>query len=698
MQTVLKLFAGFLSVLLILVASAAILLSTMVNSDWLKNQISQYVKSTTGRDLIIKGTLHASFWPRLGVTVDDVSLSNPAGFSGENFLFAHKLTISAELMPLLHRQLTVNRATLNDAVINLQKNSQGQTNWSFKPSQKKSSLANQTTATHNTEKSMQFDIAALALAHTTIHYSDAQTRQNLSLENVNITADNLSSDQPFPLRGDFTYITEQKSKTAIKLDSLALYDSTTALITLNNIDLRLKPTNFPAIAIKGDIKANLNTSAIKISPLTLEMANLRFTGELSGSHLRDNPQLSGHVSTNTFNLSKLLASTAKPLHLKNKNSLTHVQLNADLQMSAQKISLNTVDANVDGQKLRGHLDYTLSPISHLSFALNSNQLILEDYLSSSASSESEHDKKAAGENRSGSLVVDGAISLQGLSYDVYRFSRVKTTLKYAANRLDLQSFSAGIFGGSTAGAISINWNGNATAFSLQQRMSGIRVEEMLRTLTGTSKLTGNASLNINVNGSGNSGDTIKRTLSGTASFNVSNGIIAGTDIDYKIDQAISKYTQRAARVSDRGHSPFTHLSGSAHFSNGTSTNPDLELLTPALRIQAEGTHNLLSDKINYQLTCRLLQPQEINAEYLGTKINADLANYDIPAKIGCTLANPCVNVDMVGVMKILAVEGVKAVAKTAMKKELLKHVDPNLGNVLDNLFTPRTPQNDEPQE
>ena len=270
-----KYLAAFVVLVLILAAGAGLLLMTMVNSDWVKTQISQYAKTSTGRDLIIKGSLHASFWPQFGISVHDISLSNPNGFGDEPFLSAKKLTINAELMPLLHHQLSVNRASLSDAVINLQKNRQGQTNWTFKSNttQAKNTPTAEDAGSQNSEQknTMQFNIAGISLAHSTINYTDAQTDQHLSLQDANVTSSDIQLERPFPIKGTFTFISGKENPTKIKLDTLVGYDAKSSTLILNNLDLDLKPANLDEMTIKGKVAANLTTSSVNISGLAFAM-------------------------------------------------------------------------------------------------------------------------------------------------------------------------------------------------------------------------------------------------------------------------------------------------------------------------------------------------------------------------------------------------------------------------------------------
>ncbi len=694
MKIALKFLAGFAALLLLLIASIALLLMTVVNSDWLKTQISDYAKASTGRDLIIKGSLHASFWPRLGIRVDDVRLSNPPGFGDESFFSAHHLIIVAEILPLLHHELSVKRSTLSDAVINLQKNRQGQNNWTFVAQhaveQKAPTSAENTPAESNANShNVQFNIGAFTLSNTTINYVNAQNNQSHSLKNVNMTTTHPQLNTPFPIKGDFTYLNHKKNSTQINLDTLVNYNTKTSKISFENLDLRVKPTDMPELTVKGNAETDFSTLSVTISPLTLEVEDLILKGNLAGKNLGKSPELTGQVSSNTFNLRKILAANGKPLNLKNKNALTQVQLTSEIAITAQKITLHKLSGTIDGQAINGEFNYILSPNPRMKFTLQTNHLSVEDYIPSvDAADKKSTSTSLPNKNSSGSaLVLEGNINAKKLSYDAYSLDNVKTTLQYSAEKLSLNNFSAGVFTGTTAGNIQVDFSGHSPTFAIHQKVSRVRTEEILRTLLGSAKMSGIANLAINVNASGSSSAAIKESLSGTVSFSVNNGVISGTDIDYKIDQAIAKYTTRAAMLSDRGQTPFTQLTGTSKFSSGTVANPNLELVTASVRVKASGTTNLMDNNINYELTCRLLKPQKINADYLGVKINTDLSNYDIPAKVGCTLQSPCVGVEMVGTMKLLAQEAAKTAAKTVVKKELLKHVDENVGKVIDQLFS-----------
>ena len=78
----------------VVAVGGVIFLITKVDPNDLKPQISQKVESFTGRKLDLKGDLSWRFYPWVGVTLNEFSLSNRAGFSPENMLEAHVIAVS----------------------------------------------------------------------------------------------------------------------------------------------------------------------------------------------------------------------------------------------------------------------------------------------------------------------------------------------------------------------------------------------------------------------------------------------------------------------------------------------------------------------------------------------------------------------------------------------------------------------------
>lgn len=113
----------------VVAAGGVVFLITKVDPNDLKPQISQKVESLTGRKLDLKGDLSWRFYPWVGVTLNEFSLSNRSGFLPENMLEADYVDVQLKLLPLLSKQIEVGKIKLQAPIINLSVNAAGETNW-----------------------------------------------------------------------------------------------------------------------------------------------------------------------------------------------------------------------------------------------------------------------------------------------------------------------------------------------------------------------------------------------------------------------------------------------------------------------------------------------------------------------------------------------------------------------------------------
>ncbi|MEQ1718699.1 MAG: AsmA family protein, partial [Hyphomicrobium sp.] len=99
-------------------------------SDLIRETLAAQVKDKTGRDLVVSGGAAFSFYPGLGVTLKNVSLSGPAG-SPAKLVTMDELVVNIKTMPLLNRQIEVRRLILKKPVFDLRVDKAGGKNWSF---------------------------------------------------------------------------------------------------------------------------------------------------------------------------------------------------------------------------------------------------------------------------------------------------------------------------------------------------------------------------------------------------------------------------------------------------------------------------------------------------------------------------------------------------------------------------------------
>src|SRR5882672_1701493 len=117
---------GLGGVLLLVVVVIAVLIATFDPNKY-KSELARVVKEKTARTLSIDGKIALSFYPSVGVAVGKTSLSERN--SDRNFARIDEMKVSLALVPLLSKQVVVDRVTLSGLDVELVKDKGGKTNF-----------------------------------------------------------------------------------------------------------------------------------------------------------------------------------------------------------------------------------------------------------------------------------------------------------------------------------------------------------------------------------------------------------------------------------------------------------------------------------------------------------------------------------------------------------------------------------------
>jgi uncharacterized protein involved in outer membrane biogenesis len=128
MKKILSLFIGALGLALVLAIALVIYVSTLDPNDY-KELIARQVRDETGRELSLNGDIQVSYYPWLGLEINDMTLANAEGFGEEPMLRVDYAQVRVKTLPLLRQQYEIDTVRLHGAVINLVKRNDGVTNW-----------------------------------------------------------------------------------------------------------------------------------------------------------------------------------------------------------------------------------------------------------------------------------------------------------------------------------------------------------------------------------------------------------------------------------------------------------------------------------------------------------------------------------------------------------------------------------------
>ncbi len=128
MRTAWKVLAGITILLVMAVAGIIVALSTMDVSA-LVGPVRDRVKAATGRELYIRGGASLELSLRPRVVLRDVALGNAAWSSAKDLVSARRLELQIALLPLLSRRFEVIELVLDEPVVALETDAKGRRNW-----------------------------------------------------------------------------------------------------------------------------------------------------------------------------------------------------------------------------------------------------------------------------------------------------------------------------------------------------------------------------------------------------------------------------------------------------------------------------------------------------------------------------------------------------------------------------------------
>ncbi|MEQ1882971.1 MAG: AsmA family protein, partial [Burkholderiales bacterium] len=113
--------------LVVLFIGAVIYIATTFDPNQYKTQLTSRVKESTQRTLMIEGDIRLMFFPRLGVQLGKTHLSEFK--SDKEFAGVDDVRVSLMLIPLLAKQVIVDKIQLDGMRANLVKYKNGKTNF-----------------------------------------------------------------------------------------------------------------------------------------------------------------------------------------------------------------------------------------------------------------------------------------------------------------------------------------------------------------------------------------------------------------------------------------------------------------------------------------------------------------------------------------------------------------------------------------
>jgi AsmA protein len=533
--------------------------------DTYRPSIESAATKALGRAVHIKGSMHFTVWPEIGVSVADVSVANAAGARDPNMASVNSMVVGAKLMPLFSGRLEVTRLVLGQPVIHLETDAKGGANWHFDTTQARNGADQRNQAGTSLTR---VGFSEIRINDGTVTYYDAQSKKSQSFDKVSVSlampmAGVIGVQQPLVLDGSFDHNGETL-KVNGRLDNFAAM-------------LRAQPTG-----------ARLSVGS--------KIVNAEFTGTIGTSG-----SVSGALKLGARSVRSFAAWMGSPMPPGNGFGL--IALEGQFASQNGVYGLSHAHLAFDSMDLNGDVSIdTNAEVPMLKARLTINRLDINPYLAPGASDDTVVAAKAKQSDPGAPISLSGLKAINAdLAFVVGELvtptlkldrAAVKAMLKNGVLDADITNISA--YGGSGKAKLVIDASAPEPKFSQSIDVTGIKVQPFLVQLMKVKEISGTGSVKMDLASHGNRVDDIVKRLSGKGEIQFKDGYIQGVDLAQvaRVLQSVVTAQVLTDAVGGDAKTSFGEMGGTFVVKDGVLHTEDLALTNPTVEIRGRGDVNL----------------------------------------------------------------------------------------------------------
>ncbi|PPK53548.1 AsmA family protein [Marinobacter persicus] len=628
-------YAFYALVALIALAVLAIGIAVaVINPNDYKPQIEAAVEKQTNLDLILEGEIGWSFIP-LGLELNQVE----ANLDGERLVALEQLVAQIDFWSLISMSPQVNTFLLSGLDAQLQVNEQGVGNWTRimreEASQDQGSETAQTDTAPTADEvgsrePLNFNVESVEISNANVHYSDQTTGQSVALQDLNVTASNITLGSAFPLEISFRVETAQP-QFAVDGSISAQFQANEALnqFAVSGLEAVFDMTGEPfggksvTAEMGGSLTANLETETASLSDFTASLANLRLGTDLDIQGFGNQAKLAGRVDIAEFSLKQLLSNLGQPaIETDDPDVLKRVAFTTKIGGEPGTAALSDLTITLDDTTFTGGGSYNLGT-GGIVFDLNGDKLNADRYLppaseddSSSAGGSGETTETAsAGQPESDllpletlrSLLMDVDFGLGELIVSNLTIKEITASTTAENGVLKVDEFSGKLYDGGFDANVTLDARSDNPKWRIRSDVTSVQTLPLLTDLAEVEMLSGAANLDATIDTTGNRVSTLRENARGKITFNLAEGQFRNMNLTRMACQGIAMVNQDQLTTTDWGtHTPFNDMRGTLTINGNTLTNNDLVAALAGMRLEGNGTVDLQQTELDYEVGLRIV--------------------------------------------------------------------------------------------
>ncbi|MBD1388383.1 AsmA family protein [Neiella sp. HB171785] len=580
---------------------AVVIFTAVFDPNDYKDEISNAVRDATGRELVIAGDIGWNLFPSFGLGLADVSFSNPQGFPEPTMASLKSLDVSVAVLPLLGGNLKVSHIAIDDVKLNFITLADGTDN-----------LADLTSGADSSQQAAPEEKQSGGKGLGSVELGA------ISITNIAINVDNrqLGTKQLAELKH---FKLNQFVPGARSDASLA------ALVRSDDTEIELAIESAITIAKSFDL---------------IELHELALDALMSGPSI-PNGKLKQHVSgKGTINL------------------------------AGPTVDLDDIQIEVGSLTGSGWFKFRQQTVPDIQVALTFDTLNVDEFTPVSNGESPEEAKKTPSDpdaepdlSALKSINFDGDLTFNKVLVAGLTVTNVKLHANLKDGVLDANPIHLDLYDGSANARAVLNAQQAVGSYRTEFSLKSVQALPLLTDLADLKMVSGNANFDMNIRGTGLSTNKLKSASAGSGNFVFADGALEGVNIAQLIRSAKALMKGEKAPEEEK-KTDFSSLSGSFTLAKGVATNPDLKLASPLLRVNGQGSMNVVENTLDYTATTEIVA----TSKGQGGADADDLTGLKVPLKVSGPLDNLSYGVDFGEALKGEYKEKIEEKKEKGLKK------------------------------
>lgn len=591
-----------MGLIILLIAAVAIYLTQLLDPNDYRADIEQ-LATDQGLELRLEGDLSWTFWPRLGLSLEQISVGEPS----QPLLEARQLSAAVAIAPLLNQQIVIESIALDGATIDLVRDRQGRGNWENLAGDlsRKAVSVNQPAASlspppepavvdgDKAPAAMVLQVASVSVSNVNLQFKDQRSGSEFKLSEMNLNVQDFNlTGQPFHWQQASQLDLPGRPRLGVDTEGSAEWDLHAQQVQLLESQVTLRANQAAlALGLKGQI--DLDSSSVDlqtdIAPLNLQQWLTQWQVTL--------PTMSA------------------------ADALNRVSASARLSGDAGLWQLQDLSLLLDHTQLLGH--GSVSDTGALTLVLNADRLDVDRYMpmpppATAVKSKASSISAAAAVKRSPArsatqqqrvvpklsaeplelaplreLRADVSLSVDSLTVKQLSFEAVMLKLTAAEGVVQLQRLLAKQGKGAFKASGQLDARRDAAQLRLDTDLSDIDLKPLLTSLATETRLSGAVTGTLNLVAEGDSLRAWQQQLHGQLKLSTQALTIAEMDIERSACELAALVNRKPApALSWKGQTQFDQLAAAIQVRGERLRFQSVSAEVENLRVKATGSLDL----------------------------------------------------------------------------------------------------------